>query len=276
MSQLPNPNPSTPAGFTPGPLKKLFADRHDVRFWQTEGMQHTYLFWVRAMLATEVEPPPFDPHPLPLPRTTGDGAEDARARRMVYGFLASAWTYPSAETWAALTAPQFPTMLADAWTRLTGDAAGAEVFAALSQTDLEQLREAYTRLFYDTYLPFIPPYESVYYNERQVMGKRAVTVMEFYRRAGLAAEGEMPDHIAHECEFVAHLAGEEAAARETGNSERAAAMQGTQDEFLREHLLPWGVKFCADLACLARNDFYAPTARLGTTLFNVEWARTRT
>ncbi|MDE3090595.1 MAG: molecular chaperone TorD family protein, partial [Chloroflexota bacterium] len=98
-------------------------------------------------------------------------------------------------------------------------------------------------------------------------------VMEFYRRAGLAAEGEMPDHIAHECEFAAHLAGEEIAAHESDDNARAAAMREMQDEFLREHLLPWGVKLCADLACLARGDFYSATARLGTALFNAEWAR---
>ncbi len=81
----------------------------------------------------------------------------------------------------------------------------------------------------------------------------------------------MPDHIAHECEFVAHLASEEIAARAAGDDERAAAMCQMQGEFLREHLLPWGVKFCADLACLARGEFYAATARLGTALFNAEW-----
>ena len=268
MSQSPN-HLITQSAFTPGPLKKLFADRHDVRFWQTEGMQHTYLFWVRATLTEEVEPPPFTPSPVAQARDEGWGL----ARRAVYDFLARAWTYPSAETLAAFTASEFATAFTEAWTYLADDAAGAEVFAALSRTDLEQLREAYTRLFYDTYLPFIPPYESVYYNERQVMGKHAAAVIEFYRRAGLAADGEMPDHIAHECEFVAHLAGEEITARATGDDARAAAMRQMQDEFLREHLLPWGVKFCADLACLAHNEFYATTARLGTALFNAEWAR---
>ncbi len=268
MSQSPN-HPITQSAFTPGPLKKLFADRHDRLFWQTEGTQHTYLFWVRAMLTEKVEPPPFSPSPVE--RGRGQGWESPR--RVAYGFLANAWNYPSAETLAAFTAPQFLTTLTEAWTHLTGDAPGAETVAGLTQVNLDQLREEYTRLFYDTYLPFIPPYESVYYNERQVMGKRAATVMEFYRRAGLAAEGEMPDHIAHECEFVAHLVGEEITAREGGDDARAAAMRKMQDEFLREHLLLWGVKFCADLACLARGGFYAATARLGTALFNAEWAR---
>lgn len=288
MSQSPNPSIAQSA-FIPGPLKKLFADRHDVRFWQTEGMQHTYLFWVRATLTEEVEPPPFasplTPHPLPplLGRTSapgegeggkGDGGEEGEdARRVAYDFLARAWAYPSAETLAAFTAPEFSTAFTEVWTHLTGGALGTEIFAGLAKTDLEQLRAAYTRLFYDTYLPFIPPYESVYSNERQVMGKHAAAVMEFYRRAGLESEGEMPDHIAHECEFIAYLAGEETAAHTTGDDARAAAMRELQDEFLREHLLPWGVKFCADLVCLARDDFYATTARLGTALFNAEWAR---
>jgi TorA maturation chaperone TorD len=291
MSQLPIPHsdPEGPRGhsqppgaFTPGPLKKLFADRRDAQFWRTEGMQHSHLFWVRAMLTMQVEEPPFNSDPWPSPdsvrglmlsSTSRQGLQDARARHTAYGFLAAAWTYPSAEMCAMFATPHLCASLCEAWTRLTGDAGDAEKVAGLQLGNLDRLREEYTRLFYDTYLPFIPPYESVYYNERQVMGKRAAAVIAFYRRAGLAAEGEMPDHIAHECEFVAGLAREEAAARGTGNSRRATAHHRMQAEFLCEHLLPWGVKFCADLACLARGDFYAATARLGSSLFNAEWAR---
>jgi TorA maturation chaperone TorD len=267
------PNFQSPRAFTQGPLKKLYADRRDAQFWQTEGMRHSHLFWVRAMLTMKVEEPPFNSHPLPSPHNVQGGLEEAKARHTAYGFLAAAWTYPSVEMCATFGTPQFAASLCEAWARLTGDAREAEKVAGLQLGNLERLHEEYTRLFYDTYLPFIPPYESVYYNERQVMGKRAAAVIEFYRRAGLAAEGEMPDHIAHECEFVAHIAGKEAAARETGNNTRAAARREMQAEFLCEHLLPWGVKFCADLASLARGDFYAATARLGSALFNAEWSR---
>ncbi len=283
-------NLQSPSGFTPGPLKKLFADRRDVRFWQVEGIQHSYLYWVRAMMSEEIEPPPFAGG-TPL-RSVPD-YERAGARRVAYDLLARAWSYPSAEMLATFAAPEFAATLSDAWTRLAGDATGVEVVAGLSVANnhalrageavngqrsavvnqhlLDSLREQYTRLFYDTYLPCIPPYESVYYNERQVMGKRAGAVIEFYRRAGLAAEGDLPDHIAHECEFIAHLAEEESAAWDAGDAARTDSLRQAQDEFLREHLLPWGVKFCADLARLARGDFYAATARLGSALFNAEW-----
>jgi TorA maturation chaperone TorD len=276
MRAFKRPDSALPATFTPGPLKKLFADRRDVQFWQTEGMQHSHLFWVRAMLTIQVEEPPFSAQAIGgyrLSHTTGDKLEDARARRIAYGFLATVWTYPSAEMRAKLATPQFAAALGEAWARLAENARDVEQVTGLQPGSPERLREEYTRLFYDTYLPFIPPYESVYYNERQVMGKRAAAVIESYRRAGLAAEGEMPDHISHECEFVASLAREEAEAREAGDSTRAAARRQMQAEFLREHLLPWGVKFCADLACLACGDFYAATARLGSSLFNAEWAR---
>ncbi len=266
-------NSQSPGAFTPGPLKKLFADRRDAQFWQTEGMRHSQLFWVRSMLTMEVEDPPFSSAPLPFPQPLGGELKEARARHTAYGFLAAAWTYPSGEMCATFGTPQFAASLCEVWALLTGDARDAEIVAGLQFGNLERLREEYTRLFYDTYLPFIPPYESVYYNERQVMGKRAAAVIEFYRRAGLAAEGEMPDHIAHECEFVADLAGKENEARETGNNTRATARRLMQAEFLCEHLLPWGMKFCADLACLARGDLYASTARLGSSLFNAEWAR---
>jgi TorA maturation chaperone TorD len=266
-------NSQSPGAFTPGPLKKLFADRRDAQFWQTEGMRHSQLFWVRSMLTMEVEEPPFDPQPSPSPPSVQGGLEDAMARHTAYGFLAAAWTYPSGEMYDRFCSAEFGAKLAEAWACLTGDVRQAEIAAGLQFGNLERVREEYTRLFYDSYLPFIPPYESVYYNERQVMGKRAAAVVEFYRRAGLAAEGEMPDHIAHECEFVAALAYEEVAAHEAGNVTDAVGRREMEAEFLREHLLPWGVKFCADLACLARGDFYATTARLGSALFNAEWSR---
>ncbi len=139
------------------------------------------------------------------------------------------------------------------------------------------LRTVYTRLIYDTNLPFVPPYESVYCNERRVMWKPAGAVADDYRAAGLGIDGaELPDHIALECEFVALLAGREADAWQAGQREEARQIWGTTNRFLSEHVLSWGGKFCADLLALAQVDFYRAVARLGAGLFNDEWLRLET
>ena len=70
--------------------------------------------------------------------------------------------------------------------------------------DLETLQTEYTRLFVSTFPTLIcPPYES-YYREGLVYGNASVEVAEIYERYGLkyAYEGEPPDHISVELEFL--------------------------------------------------------------------------
>jgi TorA maturation chaperone TorD len=105
-------------------------------------------------------------------------------------------------------------------------------------------------------MPFIPPYESIYLGERRLMGETVGKVVQYYKRFGLYAEGEMPDHIAHECEFMAIL------------YEKDESLLAR--EFLREHLLKWGWMFFEDLLTLAKLDFYKGIALIGRELFSWE------
>ncbi|MEZ0343185.1 MAG: molecular chaperone TorD family protein [Caldimicrobium sp.] len=70
---------------------------------------------------------------------------------------------------------------------------------------LEKLKEEYTKLFISSFptLP-CPPYES-YYREGLLLGETSQEVLEYYQRAGyqFTREGESPDHIAVELEFLA-------------------------------------------------------------------------
>jgi len=268
-----------------GELARLFVNRRDVKFWQTEGLQHAHLFWVRAMLSEEVEPPPLVPRAVTMPQLDADYRRFAQARQQIYGFLARAFEYPDDDFLADITTPAYVENLV-ASLRLLADNdetnEGATLWLQFAESagapagrfGLSPLREDYTRMIYDSNLPCIPPYESVFHNERQVMGKQAGAVTDFYHQAGLGVTGhEMPDHIALECEFVAHLAGKEAEARENGQLDGAAQIWETEQRFLTAHLLTWGGKFCADLHALARADFYRAVARLGAGLFNDELVR---
>jgi TorA maturation chaperone TorD len=259
-------------------LARLFVDRRDVKFWQNEGPRHNYLYWVRAMLSEEAEPPPRVPRTVARPQSEADHHRFARARREAYGFLARAFEYPTDSFLADITTPAYLEAIAAAFRQLAGGDDVNEGLALWRQAaangrppligeyGLSPLRAAYTRLIYDTELPFVPPYESVYGNERHVMGKPAGAVADDYRAAGLGIEGaEMPDHIALECEFVSLLAGREAEAWETGRREEARQWGATTGRFLRDHVLSWGGKFCA--------DFYRAAAKLGAGLFNDELVR---
>lgn len=285
-------------GITFGELTRIFVDRRDVKFWQAEGPKHNNLYWVRAMLAQsekEVEPPPQISRQVTVPQTDLDCLRFAQARDKVYSFLARAFEYPDDAFLVDITTPAYLEKLAAEFRQLADNHDVNQGLTLWQQTYLEPvegiaesgndlvgefglspLREAYTRIIYDSNLPCIPPYESVYCNERQVMGKRAGAVAGFYREAGLSVEGnEMPDHIALECDFVAHLAGREADAWQAGQREEAVRTWETESRFLKNHLLSFGGKFCADLMTLARVDFYQAVARLGTGLFNDELIRVK-
>jgi len=268
-----------------GELARLFVNRRDVKFWQTEGAEHGYLYWVRAMISEDVEPAPCVSRPVAQPQSDAGRLQFAEARAQAYGFLGRAFEYPDDAFLAVIADPATVRALAGAFRQLADNddvRAGVEIWEAMvargedlvGEYGLSPLREEYTRMIYDSNLPCIPPYESVYANERQVMGKRALAVEAFYRRAGLGvADNEMPDHIALECEFVAHLAGKEVKARENGQPDEAAQIWETAQQFLGTHLLTWGGKFCADLHTLAREDFYRAVAKLGAGLCNDELVR---
>ncbi len=277
-------NPEKP-GATFGELARIFVDRRDVKFWQAEGPRYNYLYWVRAMLSQEIEPPPLISRIVPYPQNEVEKLRFARAREEVYGFLGRAFEYPDAALLGDITKATFVERVAGQFRQLANNdevnagltlwlqAAGKDG-ALLGDSGLGVLREAYTKIVYDSNLPCIPPYQSVYYNEHHVNGKQARTAAACYRTAGLGIEnGDMPDHIAIECEFAAFLAGKEAVAWKCDQRAVAQQAEETLTDFLREHVVSWGGKFCADLQQLAKVDFYRAVARLGAGLFNDELLR---
>jgi len=73
------------------------------------------------------------------------------------------------------------------------------------ETEIEELQTEYTRLFVSSHPTLLcPPYES-YYREGLVYGNASVEVRELYERRGLnyVYEGEPPDHISVELDFLA-------------------------------------------------------------------------
>ena len=85
------------------------------------------------------------------------------------------------------------------------DFAGLRSHEALCNHPLEEVQAEYTRMFISAYPALLcPPYES-YYREGLVYGNSSVAAGEWYQKHGLdfKFEGEPPDHLSVELEFLA-------------------------------------------------------------------------
>ncbi|MEK6680702.1 MAG: molecular chaperone TorD family protein [Nitrospirota bacterium] len=262
-------------------IDHLFVDEKDARFWKTEGVRHNNLFWVRAMISRKREPAPVEEEDVVLPINTSEKVRNYKTKSLLYKFLADGYNEPTEEFTRGIVNGTHSDNLGGLFKVFTGNKRMDDGRAAILNMNgqkfaetFDSLREEYCRNIYDTYLPFISPYESVYRGERQVMGLRTSDVNERYKKAGLGVEGgEMPDYISHECEFVSILSERIAGLLEEGNIKDAEEYEAMCVEFLRDHLLQWGAKFCEDLLALAKSDFYKGMALLGRGVFNKEYNR---
>ena len=113
--------------------------------------------------------------------------------------------------------------------------------AAAEGTDPADWDARYNALFYGPGPALAPPYESFYRCGGRVMGDRTIEARNHYESEGFVSEpaGELPDHVAVELGFIAHLAREESAADRRGESEEARRLADARQSFLREHLASW-------------------------------------
>lgn len=88
----------------------------------------------------------------------------------------------------------------------------------------------------------VPPYETSYETSRGSPGGKNLQMADiagFYRAFGFQVQGERPDHLVPELEFVALLYVKEAYARLVAEAEGAAVCVDARGKFVREHLAPW-------------------------------------
>lgn len=128
------------------------------------------------------------------------------------------------------------------------------LLGSLDEVDGRDLRSEYARLFIGPAGPPCPPYESVYrdgdgHDLGPVMGPATIAVDHWYRSFGLEnapEQADLPDHIATELEFCAHLASE--------------GMDDRLEQFLDEHLRTWTTAFLDRVEVETREPFYASLA----------------
>lgn len=198
----------------------------------------------------------------------GDRGVAARGRGNVYLLLSRLYTaevdggllghLSSGETAEALESlgPDISTMFPDRHDGAVGP--------------LEDLAEEYAALFL---LPGgVSPYESVRLKGR-LCDEPEQKVREFYRGCGLVLVEErelFADHIGVELGFMAHLAGKESAAWESGDEEEAVRWLSLQMEFFIFHLGRWAFPFLDDMEKVVRHPFYRMVAVLTRRFLEAE------
>jgi len=136
--------------------------------------------------------------------------------------------------------------------------------AFFRETDYEDLRIDYTRLFLGPFGIRAKPYGSVYLNGGNVvMGDSTMAVVALYREGGFhVAEAftEMPDHVAVELEFL-YLLNARLGEDHVDTVERDRLV-GLGRSLLDDHLGRWIVPFTEAVRKGASTDFYRKLADL--------------
>ena len=134
-----------------------------------------------------------------------------------------------------------------------------------------ELKREYTRLFINAFPHVVaPPYGSIYLEkEGQVFGKTTSEVLQFYHQISLDIKEEikdLPDHIAHELEFMGILAKQESQA--TGSEK--IRLEETQMDFFSRFLLPWVPIFCQKIETNSYSPFYRHLGQLTREFIHLE------
>jgi len=185
------------------------------------------------------------------------------ARSLIYSMLSLCYVYPDEKVYASIADGEWIRGFREAL-RLLDENNFDEYLRAIEQAisaaeENEQLAMAreYTRLFIDAFPHVIaPPYGSIYLEKEGLfLGKTTSDVLRFYHEAGFTFREDLhdlPDHIAHELEFMGILAGEESQA--SGNEK--IKLEEIQMNFLCRLILPWVPTFCEKVAKQSRSPFY--------------------
>jgi len=186
------------------------------------------------------------------------------ARSLIYNTLSLCYLYPDEKVYASIAAGEWIREFREAL-HLLDEINFDDYLRAIAQAisgakEGEQLAMAreYTRLFIDAFPHVIaPPYGSFYLEkEGLVFAKTTSEVLRFYHEAAFTLnEGlhDLPDHIAHELEFMGLLADQESRASSGGR----IRMEEVQLDFLSRYIIPWVPLFCKKVTEQSLLPFYS-------------------
>lgn len=167
----------------------------------------------------------------------------------MYRFLAQSMRYPQTAWFTADFRQLFLTILNE----LQWHDEAVELQEAIDSSEdfLEDVQVEHTRLFINAIPSVIaPPYASVYYKgDGTLYGAIAEQTKQFYREKGFELEenGDIPDHIVFELEFLALLASED--------------QKGCSD-FLNTLFTPWFTLFKSKVLEEVHHPYYKVVVKL--------------
>ncbi|MBP2019881.1 DMSO reductase family type II enzyme chaperone [Symbiobacterium terraclitae] len=183
----------------------------------------------------------------------------ALRRSRVYAVLSRGFLYPEPSLLRELRGGALARALR-AYLPRGGYALAKQAQAALDGPG--ERESEYNALFAGQAVP-CPLYETEYTGAHVWMQTQQMAdVAGFYRAFGVDVEGERPDGLATELEFMSLLCLKEAVARADGDREAAAICRDAQARFLREHLGRWLPKLVTRLERLDPGGFYHALSRL--------------
>lgn len=179
-----------------------------------------------------------------MPTVATDAVSQLRSRAVVFAHLAHL-VGPDVDAWSETTRlDEVVSLLSD-----TGDVALVDRVVALRDRlpfSADDLRLQWTRWFDQGR---IPPYECS--NKLQSVAGHTgplADIAGFYRAFGIQAQGDRPDHLVAELEFMAFVTLAEADALDRGSAEQRDVAADAARKFLRDHLGGWVDAWAARVA----------------------------
>lgn len=182
-----------------------------------------------------------------------DVAMLASPRKILYLFLSKAFAQPP--TLHSLSVLEDDTFLSAVSRLFDRDASSPLIKyvqdASASPATQEETRRTFMNLFKVPGPEYVAPYESVFRDTRDIegrtvrgllMGPSAVDVQRWYRLAAVdVSDGykDLPDHIALELNFLAHLCGKEVEFAANNDEARLVRAWEMERDFLKAHILSW-------------------------------------
>lgn len=191
------------------------------------------------------------------------------ARSFIYKRLSLCYVYPDEKVYASIAEDEwiigFKDMLRLLDEKNFDDCLRPFEQAIFREEEGEQslMAREYTRLFIDSCPHVIaPPYES-FYMEKEGMNstEKTLELLHFYHETGfILKEGlhDLPDHIAHELEFMGVLADQESQAA----ASEKIKLEEIQLYFFSRFILPWITSFCEKITKHSHFPFYQYLGKL--------------
>lgn len=199
------------------------------------------------------------------------------ARSSIYNILSLCYTYPDERVGSWIVKGEWIEELRHALSLLTEEdyenflLPFKDFLSGKRGEVLLDLAREYTRLFINAFPHVVaPPYGSVYMEKSgRLFGQTTSEILQFYHQNGFTLKEDLkdlPDHIAHELEFLAILTSKEA---EASGSDRVR-FEEIQIEFFSRFILPWIYSFCQRIMSESRSPFYGSLAQLTREFINLE------